>query len=50
MGALLRAPSALRLGSLQYAFADFLVSVSDARAEGAVDNVEHGKCMVVDRL
>jgi hypothetical protein len=43
MGALLRAPSAF--GWVQYAFADFLVSVSDARAEGAVDNVEHGKCV-----
>ncbi|MGC2410622.1 MAG: hypothetical protein WA441_11670 [Methyloceanibacter sp.] len=28
----------------EYAFADFNVSESDARAEGVVDNVEHGRC------
>ena len=28
----------------EYAFADFNVSESDARADGTVDSVEHGQC------
>jgi len=28
----------------EYAFADFNVSESDARAEGTVDSIEHGQC------
>jgi hypothetical protein len=28
----------------EYAFADFNVSESDARAEGTMDQVEHGRC------